>query len=40
MVEEAVSVIPAPEPVARPVAEALVQSFTASRSSFQTRRTP
>ncbi len=31
MVEEAVSAIPAPEPVARPVAEALVQSYIASR---------
>ena len=31
MVEEAVSAIPAPEPVARPVAAALVQSYIASR---------
>ena len=38
MVVEAVSAIPAPEPVARPVAEALVQSYIASRRALPDRK--
>ena len=38
MGEEAVSAIPAPEPVARPVAEALVQSYIASRRALPDRK--
>ena len=38
MVEEAVSAIPASDPVARPVAEALVQNYIATRRNLPDRK--